>query len=330
MVRHDIIAIGASAGGVQLVLDLAPELPPDLPASVFVVLHTAPGYLSPLPELLSERGPLPAVHPLHGDPIEPGRIYVAPPDNHLQVGAGFVEVVHGARENGHRPSVDALFRTAARAYGPRVIGVVLSGFQDCGTAGMLSVAARGGITVVQDPNTAAAREMPASVLRHMRVDHVVRPAELPGLLARLVEQPAADERHVPSPQLEVLEGERGGRPVQTVCPLCNGSLTEAEVAGFERYRCHEGHAFSLQSLADHQAEETERALWAAARALDESAALSARLSRTGMPELRERFADHELTQRRQAEIIRRVLLAANGTASPRDHADERQAAGDDR
>lgn len=328
MVRHDIITIGASAGGVQLLLDLAPELPPDLPASIFVVLHTAPEFLSPLPELLTERGPLPAVHPLHGDPIEPGRIYVAPPDSHLQVRPGFVEVVRGARENGHRPAVDALFRTASRSYGARVIGAVLSGFQDDGTAGMLSVAARGGITVVQDPETAVAREMPASVLHHMHVDHVVRPPELPGLLARLAEEPVAHEPLAQSPEIEAFEGEHLGQPVQTVCPLCNGSLTEAQVGGFERYRCHEGHAFSLRSLADHQVEETERALWAAARALDESAALSERLSRSGMPELRERFADRELTQRRQAEIIRRVLLAANGPAAPRDRPDDRQAAGD--
>lgn len=309
MEGHDIVAIGASAGGVELLLDLAPELPPRLPAAVFVVVHTAPDFLSPLPQLLSARGPLPAVHPLHGDRIEPGRIYVAPPDTHLQVAPGFVQVVRGAKENGHRPAVDALFRTAARAYGARVIAVVLSGHQDCGTAGMLSVKARGGIAVVQDPATAAAREMPQSVLRQVEVDHVVQPAELPGLLARLVAEPVAPRRAAaPSAALGALEGDRAGGPVDLVCPLCNGVLTQAELGTFDHFRCHEGHAFSLESLAREQEDEMERALWAAARSLDEGAALSDRLAVHADEGARARFAERANAQRRSAERIRELLL----------------------
>lgn len=320
MAGRDVIVIGASTGGVELLLDLVPELPPDLPASIFVVLHMAPGVPSPLPELLTRRGPLPAHHPDHGDPVELGRIYVAPADSHLQLRPGFVEVVRGPRENGHRPAVDALFRTAARAYGPRVIAVVLSGRQDCGTAGVLAVKARGGVAVVQDPDTAAARDMPESVLEHAAVDHVVHPLELPGLLARLAAEapgaPAAGASGV-----ETLEGEAPGRRAAgVVCPSCHGELTASELGSFQRFRCHEGHAFSLRSLADHQGEEVERALWAAARALDEAAALSERLSRTSARSLRERFAERERLQRRDAAVIRRILLAPDAPDAPHDRA----------
>src|SRR5262249_47029546 len=139
MSTHDIIAIGASAGGVEVLLELVHELPADLPASIFVVVHLTPNHASVLPELLSQRGPLPARHPLHDEHIAPGQIYVAPPDNHLLIRQGSMEVVRGPKENGHRPAADVLFRTAAAAYGPRVIGVVLSGYQTCGTAGMMSI-----------------------------------------------------------------------------------------------------------------------------------------------------------------------------------------------
>jgi two-component system chemotaxis response regulator CheB len=307
---HDIIAIGASAGGVELLLELAPELPATLPASIFVVVHTPPGQAGALAELLSSRGHLPATYPLHGDPIVPGRIYVAPADAHLLVRPGLVEVVRAARENGHRPAVDPLFRTASWAYGPRVVGVVLSGWQDCGTAGMMSVKARGGVAVVQDPATAAAPEMPASVIRRVAVDHVVHPLELPGLLARLTAEPVrATALPEPPEALEEVEGQRLGTPAGLVCPLCQGVLTEAHLGGFEHFRCHVGHAFTLESLVREQGEDVERALWAATRSLEESAGLSKRLAaRTADAGLRRRFAETSATQLRQAEMIRRVLL----------------------
>src|SRR5205823_1545952 len=142
------------------------------------------------PELLSSRGPLPARHPLHEEKIEPGHIYIAPPDNHLLLRSGSMEVVRGPKENGHRPAADALFRTASAAYGARVIGVVLSGYQDCGTAGMMSIKARGGMSVVQSPESALVDEMPRGVIARVPVDHVVHPLELPGLLTRLARMPA--------------------------------------------------------------------------------------------------------------------------------------------
>jgi two-component system chemotaxis response regulator CheB len=307
--NRNIIVVGASSGGVELLLDLVAELPQKLPASIFVVLHTASGYLSSLPEILTRRGSLPAVHPNHGDEVSPGRIYVAPPDNHLLVRRGFVEVVRGPKENGHRPAVDPLFRSASWSYGPRVIGVVLSGFLDCGTAGLMSVKARGGVAVVQAPSSATAPEMPQSAIARVAVDHVVHPPELPGLLVRLTTEQTSAPPPPPGDVVDALEGTKPGARAELVCPACHGVLTEAAIGEFRHFRCHVGHAFTLESLIGEQSEDVERALWAAVRSLEEGAALSGRLSRS-QPDanLRRRFAEKKETLMRQADVIRRILL----------------------
>ncbi len=307
---HDVIAIGASAGGVEVLLNLASELPASLPASVFVVVHSSPTFGSHLPELMTARGRLPASHPLHGERIKPGEIFVAPPDMQLVVRPGFVEVVRGPKENGHRPSVDALFRSASLAYGSRVIGVVLSGYQDCGTAGLLSVKARGGIAVVQSPETASAAEMPRSAIEQVEVDYVVHPLELPGLLARLASTSTGPEL-VPDASVDQLEGTVLGFPSEIVCPLCQGVLTEAHPGPFTHFRCHVGHTFSLERLVDEQGEEMERTLWAAVRALEEGARLSRRLSTSERGELARRFAEKAKTQTEQAELLKQILLHGN-------------------
>jgi len=182
---HDIIVVGASAGGVQALCSLVHGLPADLAAAIFVVLHVPAGGTSVLPAILKRSGPLEAVHPADRDPIRHGRIYVAPPDRHLLVHNGFVRVLRGPRENGARPAVDPLFRTAASVYGPRVAAVVLSGNLDDGAAGVLEVKERGGIVVVQDPCEAAFAGMPRTTIEHSRVDHCLTLADIPGLLVRL-------------------------------------------------------------------------------------------------------------------------------------------------
>jgi two-component system chemotaxis response regulator CheB len=305
--NHDIVAIGASAGGIEVLLELVRDLPADLRAAVFVVVHQPSTHVSSLPELLNLRGPLPAKLPLHGERIEPGAIYVAPPDNHLQLRAGSMEVVRGPKDNGHRPAADVLFRTAAASYGSRVIGVVLSGYQDCGTAGMMSIKARGGLAVVQDPATAIASEMPRHVVERVAVDHIVHPLELPGLITRLVATPAGPTIE-PDRFVRQLEGAELGQRAEVVCPICAGVLTEAQPGVFQHFRCHIGHAFTLESLVREQSEEMERALWAAVRALEESAAIARRVSTHENGELQRRLAEKAHTHAQQADYIRQMLL----------------------
>lgn len=310
--RHDIVVVGASTGGLEAVSRLVAGLPPDLAAAVFVVQHVQPGFASMLPEILSQRGPLKAGHAIHGETIVPGRIYVAPPDNHLELRRGYLHVVRGPKENGHRPAVDALFRTASKAYGSRVIGVVLTGHLDCGTAGLLSIKARGGLAVVQDPADATSRDMPASAIKHVDVDHIVRLDDLPELITRLVDQPPTPWTGPVQRALAELEGDELGVAAAVVCPMCQGKLTETEVRGFELFRCHVGHAFSIASMAAEQAEELERALWESVRALEESAALAGRLGARASGELRRRFLEKEEAHGHQADMIRGVLLSGSG------------------
>jgi two-component system chemotaxis response regulator CheB len=168
---HDIVVIGASAGGVRALRELVAGFPVDLPAAVFVVLHISPDVPSFMPEILTSCGPLPSRHGRNGDRIEPGRIYVAPPDMHMLVERGHISVVHGPKENRHRPAIDPLFRSAALAYGSRVVGVALSGVLDDGSAGLAAIHSRGGVTIVQDPSGAAFSGMPGNALRSNAVDH---------------------------------------------------------------------------------------------------------------------------------------------------------------
>lgn len=304
--NHDIVTIGASAGGFEVLMDLASKLPEDFDASVFVVLHLPPGHTSALPALLSKRGPLPARHPLHDEPIQRGTIYVAPPDMHLQLSYGAVEVVRGPKTNNQRPAVDVLFRTAAAAYTSRVIGVVLSGFLDCGTAGMMSIKSRGGISVVQDPATASAPEMPRSVIENVPVDHVVPPTELSDVLTRLVATPAGPALE-PTTIIDQLEGTKLGKPAEIVCPICEGALTEVQPGLFRHFRCHVGHAFSLEALVQEQTDEMERTLWAAVRVLEESATLSKRIAGQEDGELKQHFLDKASSQLQQAHYIRGII-----------------------
>ena len=325
MSGHDIVTVGASAGGVEALTTLVRGLPADFPASLFVVLHIPAQSPSMLPTILSRVGPLPAVQATNYMPIEQGRIYVAAPDHHLLVDRDVVRVVRGPKENRHRPAIDPLMRTAARAYGPRCVGVVLSGSLDDGTAGLLAIKQRGGVAVVQDPDEALYDSMPRSALAHVAVDHCSRLADMGRLLARLASQTAASEALFPVPEqmereariafmdsAELQSNDHPGTPSPFACPECGGVLWETNDGDLTRFRCRVGHAFSPESVLAQQSEQLEEALWVALRALEERASLSRRLSDAARAHSRttiaDRFAEREHEARSRAEVIRQVLL----------------------
>lgn len=347
MPGHDIIVIGASAGGVEALRGLVSGLPADLPAAVFVVVHIPPDSTSVLPQILARAGPLPAAHARDRWRIEHGRVYVAPPDHHLLVKRGHVRVVRGPRENGHRPAVDPLFRTAAAAYGSRVVGVVLSGTLDDGAAGLAAVKARGGCAAVQDPEEALYPGMPLSAIEYVAVDQVAPLADLPAILTRLAATPAEHGEAPPTGQLEMeadmaemgpatMESyQRPGTPSGFTCPECHGAIWELDDSEMIRFRCRIGHAFSPESLIAEQTKSLETALWIALRALQETAALrhklADRMDQRGQASIAERFRGHARDAERQAGVIRQVLVAdddqlgvrsngSGGSTDPR-HAD---------
>ena len=193
MLRHDIIVVGSSAGGVEALIKLVSQLPASLPASIFIVLHIPAHGPSLLPDILSRSCPLQVSHPVDGEEVKYGCIYVASPDHHLLVEHGYVRVVRGPRENRHRPAIDPLFRSAARTYGPRVVGVILTGALDDGTAGLLAIKRRGGIAIVQDPRDALYPSMPLSALAHVKVDYNVPLSEIGAWLIRLAAEQTEEE-----------------------------------------------------------------------------------------------------------------------------------------
>lgn len=285
MFGHDIIVIGASAGGVDALPRLIKGLPADLPAAVFTVLHTAAQGPGLLPQIIRRTASLRVHHAVDGEKIEHGKVYVAPPDHHLEVEGAHVRLGRGPKENRHRPAIDPLFRSAAESYGARVVGVILTGYLDDGTAGLNAVKTHGGVTVVQDPKEAFAPAMPESALRNVKVDHCVHLDEIGPLLIQLATKQTVSQqtkggsmikkRSLRPDQME----KKFGPPTTFVCPECNGPLWEQKVGRSLQYRCHVGHAYSPDSLLDDHGNGLEKALWSAVRMFEERAAFVRRLKK---------------------------------------------------
>lgn len=332
MVAKNVV-VGASAGGVEALKQLASEMPADFPAAVLVVLHVPPTGTSVLPQILDRAGPLPARHAQLGDSLEPGQILIAPPDQHLIVYDHAVTLSRGPKENGHRPAVDVLFRTAAQTLGPRVIGVVLSGSLDDGAAGMVAVRLRGGRGLVQDPEEALHASMPLSAMRTSDVQESLPVAKIPRRLMELLD--AIDDEPAGQPSdLMTMEtamaradqdamnsAERPGEPSGFGCPDCGGALFEITEGGLSRYRCRVGHAWSPDSLQAEQSVALESALWMALRALEEKAAFtdgaSERARDRGQRLTGERFAAQAADSRQAATLVR-DLIASLGDSTPYD------------
>jgi two-component system chemotaxis response regulator CheB len=285
---RDIVTVGASAGGPETLRRLVAGLPEDFRGSLFVVVHIPPDGTTALPQILSRAGVLPAMAAEDGMAIERGRIYVAPNDRHLLVERDRISVVRGPRENRARPAIDPLFRSAAWAYGPRVVGVLLSGALDDGTAGLWAIKSCGGTTIVQDPADATNPEMPQNALIHNRVDHRLAVEDIGPLLARLAREPAPEAPAPPASigteidSVKLGHGLEGGTPPGSpspfTCPTCGGALWELDEGGHLRYRCHTGHAYTHGALLQEQGRQIETGVYTALRAVEQKSAALRRLA----------------------------------------------------
>jgi len=290
-VKKDIIVIGASAGGVAVLSELVAGLPADLKASVFIVLHIGASDPGILASILQKRSRLPVSEARDGERFEKGHVYVARPDYHLLVEADIVQLARGPKENRSRPAIDALFRSACHAHGSRVIGVVLTGMLDDGSSGLWWVKRRGGTAIVQDPEDAEAPSMPRHALAHVQADHVVPASAIPALLARLSREEALPTVVEPSQELETeVAISRESRALQLgvmnlgpitpyTCPECHGCLVAMKAGGVRRFRCHTGHAYSINTLLAEVTEYVGEALWTSIRAIEESAMLLDQMAR---------------------------------------------------
>lgn len=277
-----LIVIGTSAGGMPALTALVEQLPGSLPAAVLVVQHLAPESTgAPLVERLAMHTTLLCGLARAGQVVRAGHLYLAPPDRHLLVKDGRLLVTRGAHENHYRPAADALFRSAAVAYGPGVIGVVLTGMLHDGTAGLDFIKRCGGTAVVQDPQDAEFPSMPESALANVAVDYVAPVGRMGALLRELVARPVPKRPVVPDDlQLEADIAERmigtvddvrhlGGEQVSFTCPDCGGVLWELRHGNVLRYRCHTGHAFTADSLLAGSQRALEESLWVALRMMEE-------------------------------------------------------------
>ena len=321
MPKKDIVVIGASAGGVEACRKVVSELSPDFSGSIFIVIHLPGNAVSVLPQIFSDSGPLPAIHPADGEIVKPGYIYVAPPDHHMLLKQGYIRLVAGPEENYSRPAIDPLFRTAAAAYGDRVVGVILSGNLDDGTAGLKFLKMHGGTAIVQDPDNATFPGMPKSAIQNVETDHVQPLDRISALIDSIARTEAVNGN--PGPKegyVDILEMPlddlqamyQSGTSTSFACPRCGGMLRERVNGDSSDFRCRVGHAFSARHLESALSDSLEAALWNAVKVLEEKEQLSLRLA-DRMEALRVlRSADHfrrvgeKATD--DANIIRGIIL----------------------
>lgn len=312
---RDLVVIGASAGGVETLKRVVTGFPPDLDAVVCIVLHIAPDSPSLLARILSRAGPLPCRPAADGEELRPGEILVAPPDRHLTVEDGRVRLTVGPRENGHRPAVDVLFRSAATARDGGVIAVVLSGTRGDGTAGLAAVRSRGGAAIVQDPGEALYPGMPEAALAHVAVDAVVPSGQVADTIVAMVkgEDPPVEISTTDTAR-QPATNPSSGEEDSTICPECGGVLSERMEAGVTVWVCRVGHRYSPESLIHGQADDVESALWAAVRALEDRSRLLERMADRFESQGHERsvrsFRSRASSAREQALIVRDALAGA--------------------
>lgn len=316
-----VVAIGASAGGVEALSNLVAGLSPDLPYAYLATLHMPASAPSVLARIISRKGPLPAVTAEHGTRLEAGMIYVGRPDHHLLVADHQVVLSQGPTENGHRPAINALFRSVAVAFGPRAIGVLLSGVLDDGVLGLEAIRSRGGIAIGQTPEDALFPALPANAANAGALDRQAAAADVGAVLKELAQREIKESPMDPDDSLEFEnriamtarfatgpDSQELGPPSGYTCPDCNGSLSKV---GEDNYRCRVGHAWSPDSLLAARDDEIENALWIALRSLQEKAKLARHLAaKAGDGLVFQRYtASADETERALAVLSERLTAA---------------------
>jgi two-component system, chemotaxis family, protein-glutamate methylesterase/glutaminase len=323
--EKDIIVIGASAGGFEALKKIVAGLPPDFSASVFIVWHMSSDVRGVLPQVLNGVNTILATHACDNEEIKRNRIYVAPPDRHMLLENGKVLVTHGPKENRFRPAVDPLFRSAAVAYGNRVIGIILSGALDDGTAGLWTVKQYGGTAIVQDPEDAEVPSMPENAMREVKIDYCVSAAELPHLLVGLSKEPVTENVDVmkdeqTKKEIRIAAEERAlekgilqfGQLSPYACPECHGVLSRLQNGNIIRYRCHTGHAYSSNALIASITEKIEDSLYSAIRGMDESIMMLNHLgdhhAEANQPKLAALYFKKAKEAQERSELVRKAAL----------------------
>jgi two-component system, chemotaxis family, protein-glutamate methylesterase/glutaminase len=320
-----VVVVGASAGGAEAIKGLVAQLPADFPAPVFIVNHMGSQVTGkPLVDALNRAGRLPCSQALDGEAFKRGHVYLAPSDQHLLLARGKALVTKGARENRYRPAIDPLFRTAAVAYGKGVIGVILTGYLDDGTSGMMAIKRCGGVCIAQDPGDAAHPDMPQSVVSNVGTDYCVPLAQMGPLLEELVARkvavgakPPADlviEAKIAQRVVSDLKSvETLGDQVPFNCPDCGGVLWQMKHGALLRYRCHTGHAFSSAALLAQQGEKIEETLWVALRMFEERQNLISTMG-SRQKELSSSVLERVSESQVHIDRIRAMLTATDGDA----------------
>lgn len=328
MQKRNIVVVGASAGGFQAIKQFISALPADLDAAIFIVWHMSPDVKGVMPQVLNRLRTLTAHNARDNEPIRTGQIYIAPPDHHLQVEKDVVRITRGPKENRFRPAVDPLFRSAAYAFGARVIGIILSGALDDGTAGLWTVKQYGGIAIVQDPNDAEVPSMPENALRSVPVDYILPVAKMAEVVISLVREEVSETKPPATKHDERVQTEINiamehqdldhkifefGELSPYTCPECHGVLTSLVEGGRMRFRCHTGHAFSADSLIASVTESIEESLWSAIRNIQESVMLLNHMgdhfAEVNQPKLAAMYFQKATEANNRANIVRQAVMS---------------------
>ncbi|TJZ91849.1 chemotaxis protein CheB [Paracoccus gahaiensis] len=322
MPGRDIIVIGGSAGSVEVIRQICRMLPADLQAPVLVAVHVGAGHQNLLASILDSGGPHPASTAVDGEPLREGRIYVAPADHHLVVDGHVVRLGRGPRENMARPAIDPLFRSAGLSFGPRAIGVLLSGMLNDGASGLADLKRCGGVTVVQSPLDAVESEMPRTALLASDIDHRAAAGDLAVLLSHLVHEqpgPAPDPPESIALEVAIAMGRpsdsqiiaRIADPVTLNCPGCGGTLSQVKRSPL-RFRCQVGHGYTAEALAHEQEGSIGEAIRIALRVVGERADLMEKMAldavQAGRTAAAATFETRAHEYRRSADVLTDAAL----------------------